>query len=76
MQSHYCLLPDTIAIGNAQFGYGSGTIWLDNVNCSGSESTLLSCPHYGIGQHNCGHYEDAGVRCSGMLYYKYFQNEK
>ena len=34
---------------------------MDNVVCSGTESTLTSCSH--ITNHNCVHYEDAGVQC-------------
>ena len=47
------------------FGAGNGPIYLDNVNCTGNEQTLASCPHPDpVGEHNCGHDEDAGVRCS------------
>ncbi|XP_068184809.1 macrophage receptor MARCO [Antennarius striatus] len=42
---------------------GSGRIWLDDLKCSGTESDVFSCPHAGIGVHNCKHSEDAGVRC-------------
>ena len=52
------------ALSFARFGEGSGPIWLDDVFCTGSESELLECPHNGIGNHNCRHFEDASVRCS------------
>ena len=54
------------AIGSAGFGQGSGSIWLDSVTCTGSESTLAECGHAGISVTGlCTHNNDAGVRCFG-----------
>ena len=47
------------AFGGAQ----DGPIWMDEVNCTGSEDTLAACPHYGWGNSDCDHTEDAGVIC-------------
>uniref|UniRef100_A0A8D2MNU5 SRCR domain-containing protein n=1 Tax=Zonotrichia albicollis TaxID=44394 RepID=A0A8D2MNU5_ZONAL len=55
------------ALGSAYFGQGSGDIVLDNVRCSGNEASLLRCNHTGWRIHNCAHYEDASVVCSGAL---------
>uniref|UniRef100_A0A3Q0R321 SRCR domain-containing protein n=1 Tax=Amphilophus citrinellus TaxID=61819 RepID=A0A3Q0R321_AMPCI len=47
------------ATQSAHFGEGTGEIWLDDVSCSGSESSLTECQHRGFGKHNCTHQNDA-----------------
>ncbi len=67
-----------IAVGCEQLGFSSaGTalvtssvadgidpVWMDNVACAGTESTLSSCPFNGWGIENCSHYEDIGLSCT------------
>ncbi|NXW35109.1 MARCO protein, partial [Phaetusa simplex] len=43
---------------------GSGQIWLDDVNCRGTEYSIFDCPKPSWGVHNCSHNEDAGVECA------------
>lgn len=57
------------AAKNSEFGEGRDLrILLDDVQCDGSENTLLDCKHAGVGTHNCAHYEDAGVICGNSDY--------
>ncbi|KAG2462359.1 WC11 protein, partial [Polypterus senegalus] len=58
------------AHSEASFGSGNGSIWLDEVNCKGSELRLWDCQHASLGNHNCHHKEDAGVTCTGY-WWKY-----
>lgn len=51
----------TRATYRAEFGQGSGPIWMDNVQCTGQ------------GQHNCYHSKDAGVACKGTCMYSTLQ---
>ncbi len=46
------------------FGRGRGTIFLDELECNGTETKLVDCDRHGKwGKHNCYHREDAGVHC-------------
>ena len=52
------------ARGEAFYGQGSDKIWLDNVNCIGTELTIENCSHNGWGNDDCSHNEDAVIKCS------------
>ena len=56
---------DSIPYRGAYFGPGLAPIHLDDLNCVGTEATLLQCSHAGLGVHNCENLEDAGVLCIG-----------
>ncbi|CAL8317047.1 unnamed protein product [Gadus morhua 'NCC'] len=51
----------------ATFGPGQGPVGLDDINCTGHESELTQCGHRGLGTHNCGHQQDAGLVCEGRV---------
>ena len=57
-----------MAIPNGYFGAGTGSINMDDVECTGKESSLMECS---FNENNdCTHKEDAGVMCgtvSGTL---------
>nr|XP_006811337.1 PREDICTED: antigen WC1.1-like [Saccoglossus kowalevskii] len=47
----------------AKLGEGSGKIWLDDLNCTGVETSVSQCTHGGWGITDCVHSEDVGVIC-------------
>lgn len=55
--------------------YGAGSdavaILMDNVQCSGTEATLIDCPFKGWGINDCSHDDDAGVLCGGNKLYRF-----
>lgn len=51
------------AYSNASFGIVSGPVHLDNVDCSGDESSLLNCTY--SSKRNFTPIAYAGVACSG-----------
>ncbi len=60
------LSTDGIAKTGAAFGQGAGTIAIENVACTGTESQLLACSSSVIfNTGTCRHSEDAGVVCEG-----------
>jgi hypothetical protein len=58
-----CLCADATTLSTG-FTRGTGQIWLDGVECTGLETSLMSCPS-DQGFWECDHSQDAGVRCAG-----------
>ena len=54
----------SLSFSRSHFGDGTGPIWLDDVQCKGTEDRLTQCRSNPVGQHNCLHIEDAAVRCT------------
>ncbi|XP_078088984.1 scavenger receptor cysteine-rich domain-containing protein DMBT1-like [Mustelus asterias] len=52
---------------NTSFAPGVDPIWLDNVECVGTEATISECPTDQRNISNCTHIQDAGVTCSGSF---------
>ena len=48
-----------------EFGIGRSQIWLDDIQCTGNEPSILQCSNNGYGIHNCQHAKDVGVACIG-----------
>ena len=48
----------------ANYGQGTGPVWLSNVSCIGTEFSLTDCGHIGMTAGNCTSNNDAGVYCS------------
>lgn len=64
--SNYSL--GAVALTGAYYGTSSGPVQLTNVECTGSEKTLLDClaSPVGGGEGECTHTQDVGVACEGM----------
>ena len=62
------ILTDAVAFSYAHFGSGTGTVFLDDVGCTGSETRLIDCPRSSYVYCRYGHSEDSGVRCQGLLF--------
>lgn len=47
---------------------GTGPIWLDQVECVGTETSLGACPDDGWAVHDCSHGEDTEITCTPQLF--------
>ena len=65
-----CIFLGSLAFRRAEFGEGSGVVYLEGLECEGDETSLLDCPRdVELGLSLCDHSEDAGVRCYGKFSY-------
>lgn len=48
---------------NSEVPAGNGTIWLDNMECTGNERRLAYCSRNKWGVNDCSHSEDVGIEC-------------
>ena len=46
-------------------------MWLKGVECHGNEAQFDECEHSGWGDHDCSHFDDAGVICLGKYPYSF-----
>lgn len=67
-----------VAVGCGQLGFeragsallysavpdGIDPVWMDDLSCAGSETSLGACPFLGWGMENCAHSEDIGLSCT------------
>ncbi len=44
---------------------GNGPIYLSNLNCQGTETSLLECSSQPVGLHSCSHVQDVSIECEG-----------
>ena len=58
---YYGILIGSVALPRSYYGQGNGSIYIDNLRCTGHEDNIWQCSY--TGDHNCNHQEDASVRC-------------
>ena len=62
------------AFRRAQFGEGTGPVFLEGLECVGTETSLLDCPmDTPLGTSLCDHSDDAGIRCYGTYMYNHYE---
>lgn len=59
----YSCVSASLPISTSLFGTGMGPILFDDLNCQGSEESLLMCNYAGVRARNCYRSEEATVIC-------------
>ena len=74
VHTRYYNLPatDIVPVKRSPLIYGNDNLNLDiiltNLDCRGTESSLLDCQINNRAMRQCDHSEDAGVRCGGIVF--------
>lgn len=55
---------------STEYGIGIGQSWIDQIECSGHESTLAQCPQRPFTEKTCNTTSIAGVFCTGKKIYQ------
>ena len=65
---YFCPTAGGVIIPRDSYPVGADNvpIWLDDVNCAGTEASLFDCPANAIGDSDCRHNEDIGVQCTAQ----------
>lgn len=59
----------SLARSSSRYGWGSGIIHMDYVNCAGTEISIVNCTYSTNFGSNCNHNTLAGVICQGAISY-------
>ena len=68
----YCILYALIYIlclgANIVTGYNEGSlkVYINDLDCNGTEDSIWNCSYNTIQSYMCNHYGDAAVACSGF----------
>ena len=57
-----------VTVSTAQFGVGTGPIWLSGLQCTGQEETLSVCSSTPSTLQGCTHEQDAAVICDPPMF--------
>ena len=58
----------TIVSSEEHFGNAMGIVWVDAVNCKGTEDSLTECTSYSLRPGSyCSHARDVGLICNGTM---------
>ena len=63
MKFNLCISAAQVVRG--EFGPGSGPIFLNRLDCDGTESSLFDCSGFRTTVNLCAHTEDVAISCEG-----------